>query len=140
MLADYDRARPHSRNLPVQTSHGAYVPFDESKLIVRTFLIIAFLFSVGMAGAASNPPAPATLQSAKQEQVAEPKKEANSDKRGTKDAPLIVEMIPAQISVEIAKQQAAHKHEKSLNEKLITYGTAVPAMATALLAWFTFRL
>ena len=76
------------------------------------------------ARAESNPPATATLQDGKQEQ----KKETDSDKRGTKDAPLVVEMIPA------------HENEKSFNEELIAYGTLALAIVTALLAWFTFHL
>ncbi len=93
-------------------------------LTVRFFLMTTLLFSAGMAEAASNPPATATLYNGKQEQ----KKETDSDKRGTKDAPLVVEMIPA------------HENEKSFNEELIAYGTLALAIVTALLAWFTFRL
>ena len=111
-------------------------------LIVRPFLMVAVLFSACVAGAASNPPAPAARQSSRQEQKqpAEQKKETDSDKRGTKDAPLVVEMITARNGEETTTQQAAYDHEKTFNEKLIAYGTVGLAIITAFLAWFTFRL
>lgn len=93
-------------------------------LTTRFFVIGILLFSTNMAGATSNPPITATSQNGKQEQ----KKEANSDKRGTKDVPLVVEMI------------STHENNKSINEELIAYGTLALAIVTAFLAWFTFRL
>jgi len=111
-------------------------------LIVRRFLMAALLFYAGVAGAASSPLAPATRESGRQEQgqPAELKKEAGSDRRGTKDAPLIVEMIPARTRDETAQQQAAYEYEKTFNERLIAFGTVGLAIITAFLAWFTFRL
>jgi hypothetical protein len=101
------------------------------KLILLT---VALLLFSGVGNATSNPPTLTIPESGKQEQEQkqeqpyEPKKKTDSDKRGTKEMPLIVEV------------QDAHEGEKTHNENLIAYSTVVLAVVTALLAWFTFRL
>jgi hypothetical protein len=109
------------------------------KNILKFLLILLIMWPVY---SQSQEPSPSQRGISKQEQkqTNETKKKTYYDQRGTKDAPLIVEVIPTNRTNEPAEQQTDHKQETSFHDKLIAYGTVALAAITALLALFTFRL
>jgi len=75
-----------------------------------------------------------------QKQSSEINNKSYYDQRGTKDSPLIVDVIQTSRENDRTEKQSAHEQKKSLNDTLIAWGTVTLAAITGFLALFTFRL
>ena len=104
-------------------------------------ILFALLLGFG-ASQASNPPAPTPSESKKQEQpkATERDQETSKDERGTKNEPLIIEILPADNADEIARRKSQHEEDKSFYDSLIAWATIALAVVTTGLAVFTGRL
>lgn len=100
------------------------------------FILLSFIFvfSVTASGqvvnSAEKPPAKATKS----------KNVSATDQRGTKAAPLVIEVLPPSNANEVAEKQEKHEREKTTNERLIAYGTVALAFFTFFLMLYTAKL
>jgi hypothetical protein len=94
------------------------------RIAMRTLFIILSLCIASMTWAQSDQPAPAKLKGAPVEKKApssSPKPAANN-KQGTKEIPLVVEILPAKKTNEDAATETQEREEKATNERVARGG------------------
>lgn len=109
-------------------------------LSVRAIVAVAFLIVWG--SVQSEPPSPSPAKSAEhpQAETKNSQQSAEEDKRGTDEAPPVVEMNPSNDTDETTERQRATEDKKAFNDQMVAYATVALAVITLGLAIFTWRL
>jgi hypothetical protein len=113
---------------------GRYGTLYVGLLIVRSRFAAVVLFFIGGACAAASQPSQQNATSQQHPQASAATQSAYRDNRGTKDAPLVVEIkaVPERTQEE-RDEQAADRHDKADTDRWMVRLTAILAVATALL-------
>jgi hypothetical protein len=107
--------------------------------MIRIIAICLLLMS-GVAYSADPAPTPAKGFNQTQTQPEKNQQRAAQDKRGTKNFPIVVEILPAKDADEKSAHDETYEKEKSTNDSIIALGTVALAIFTFLLFLYTTKL
>lgn len=106
-------------------------------MLTIRLLLFALIMFVGMNAQSQQPVPPASPENEAQPQRATGVRDTIQSNRGTKQSPIVVELLPAKDAESKVNEEREHQREKSFYDGLIAWGTVALAGFTLFLFIFT---
>lgn len=109
------------------------------KIILKFLLLLLIMLPVYI-HSQEPPPRPFKDIQKPQHNTTEIHKSTNNNHQETEKLPMVVKALPSDSTNKQTQKKTNNEHEKSFYDKLIAWSTALLAVITAVLAFFTYRL
>lgn len=106
----------------------------------RIGLMLSIVLCVGFAYSEPPSPGPAKADQQKKSKPTNAQDRPNQELQGTKEKPLVVDILPAPDAEKVAKRKTDQEEEKSTLDRWLTGATVALAVITFFLALYTARL